>query len=350
MPIDLNNRQALAALDPKGMWADAEAFPAQCRQALALCQDAQLPTLTNRPSFVALTGMGGSAACGDFVRSLFEAYGNVPFQVNRDYHLPNYVGLGDLVFCMSYSGNTEETLSAYADAKKAGAKIVAVTSGGKLSEQAKADGHTVITVPGGQPPRTALGYMLVPVLWVCEKLKLLPAQDYNGAFDLLEKCGKDWTIEGSDDQPKQVAKLLHDRIGILYGLGTWQGLIAGRWKSQINENCKCMAFSHAIPEMNHNEILGWTGAAQQGPFSVVALQDGTESDKMKTRLRVTREIIGKDVPYAEVTAKGETLLAKMLTLALFGDFASLYLSALNGVDPETIDSIDLLKNELAKSG
>ena len=348
--MNLNSRETLTALDPKGILTLTEQFPDQCRKALAIAEEAKLPAMPQRPSLTVLTGMGGSAAGGDFVRAMFEAYGSTPFVVNRDYRLPNYVGLGDLVFCTSYSGNTEETLSAYADAKKAGAKVVAVTSGGKLAEIARADGHAVIIVPGGQPPRTALGFMLIPVLVVAEKLKLIPAQDYPRAFDLLTQCVQSWTVEGGDAQPKEIAESLHDRVGVLYGLGTWQGLIAGRWKSQINENAKCMAFAHTLPEMNHNEILGWTGAGEQGKFTVVALQDGSETEKMKTRLRVTREIIQSksETPYHEVTAKGESLLEKLLSLALFGDFVSLFLAALNQVDPETIDSIDLLKEELAK--
>jgi glucose/mannose-6-phosphate isomerase len=347
--MNINDRGDVTSLDPKGILTLTESFPAQCRKALEIAAGASLPKV-NRPSLTVLTGMGGSAAGGDFVRAMFEASGSTPFSVNRDYRLPNYVGLGDLVFCTSYSGNTEETLSAYADAKKAGAKVVAVTSGGQLAELAAADGHCVIRVPGGQPPRTALGFMLIPVLVIAEKLKLIPAQDYEKTFDLLEKCVKSWTVEGEDAQPKEIAASLYGRIGVLYGLGVWQGLIASRWKGQINENAKCMAFYHSLPEMNHNEILGWTGASAQGKFAVVGLTDGRESEKMKTRLRVTREIIESksETPYHEVVARGDSLLEKMLSLALFGDFVSIYLAALNGVDPETIDSINLLKDELAK--
>ncbi len=334
------------------MWRLTEQFPQQCREALAIAENAKLPELINLPSVVMLTGLGGSAAGGDFARALFEAHGAAPFVVNRDYHLPNYLGLGDLVFCSSYSGNTEETLSAYHDAKKAGAKIIAVTSGGKLAELAKADGHAVILVPGGQPPRTALGYMLIPVISAAQRLKLIPAQDFEKAFSLLGQCASLWTVEGPDDGPKALAQSLHGAVGLIYGLGIWQGLIANRWKSQINENAKVLAFCNAFPELNHNEILGWAGADKQGvsKYTVLALLNGQESDKMKARLRVTRKLIGKAAGFHEVTARGDSLLEQMLSLAFYGDFVSLYLAALNQVDPENIDGINVLKAELAKVG
>jgi glucose/mannose-6-phosphate isomerase len=352
MPHQLDDRAFVTRLDPKDMLGRTERFPDQCREALAIAQGVDIKPAPQRPSVVVLTGMGGSAAGGDFARSLFEAKAAVPFIVNRDYHLPNYIGLGDYVFCASYSGNTEETLSAYVDAKKAGAQIIAVTSGGKLAELAKADGFPVYTVPGGHPPRTALGYMLIPVLVASEALKLIPAHDYSKCFSLLDQCSKDWTVETSfeSNPTKQLAEELHGRVALLYGLGLWQGAIANRWKGQINENAKNLAFPNSYPELNHNEVLGWVGAAKQGvaQWVMVTLQDGTESAKMKTRAEVTEKLVGSTAKTHRVTARGEDLLEKMLSLTFYGDFVSIYLAALNGIDPENIDSINTLKEELGK--
>jgi glucose/mannose-6-phosphate isomerase len=339
-------------LDPKGMYRLTEAFPDQCRNALAIARASELRELGGQPSVVVLTGLGGSAAGGDLVRALFEAQGHIPFIVNRDYTVPNYVGLGDIVFCASYSGNTEETLSAYASARKNGAHIIAVTSGGKLAEMAKADGYSLIQIPGGQPPRTALGLMFVPVLNAGERFGLLPAPDYEATFSLLDECVKKWGAEvpfGSN-QAKQLADALHGRLAILYGLGSYQALVANRWKGQINENAKVLAFSNGFPELNHNEILGWIGAAKQGveEWVGIILEDGTESEKMKTRARVTEQLIGKTATFHHVKAEGDTLLQRMMSLTFFADFLSLYLAALNEVDPETIESINVLKSELAK--
>jgi glucose/mannose-6-phosphate isomerase len=339
-------------LDPKGMYRLTEGFPDQCRQALSIARAVEIGELHTQPSLAMLTGLGGSAAGGDLVRAVFESVGSTPFIVNRDYKLPHFVGLGDLVFCASYSGNTEETLSAYANAKKNGAHIVCVTSGGKLAEVARSDGNTVIVIPGGQPPRTALGFMFVPVLSACERFGLIPAQDSEAAFTLLDQCVAKWGVEVpfAKNQAKQLAAELHGRVAVLYGLGSYQAVVANRWKGQINENSKNMAFANGFPELNHNEILGWVKANEQGVahWVGVVLEDGTESAKMKTRARVTKELIGDKAEFVHVRAEGETLLERMLSLTFFGDFLSLYLAALNEVDPENIDAINVLKSELAK--
>src|SRR5687768_6223535 len=168
MPHPLDDHDFVTRHDPKGMLALTAAFSEQCRKAREIADAFELPNLDFEPSLVMLTGLGGSAAGGDFVRALFEAFGEAPFSVNRDYLLPHFAGPETLLFVVSYSGNTEETLSAYADARKKGCSIIVVTSGGRLAELAKADGIPVISVPGGQPPRTALGYLLIPVIVTAE--------------------------------------------------------------------------------------------------------------------------------------------------------------------------------------
>jgi len=352
MSHQLDDRAYVTRLDPHGMLKRTEDFPKQCREALEIARGVDLKPAPHRPSVVVLTGMGGSAAGGDFARCLFDDQAAAPFIVNRDYKLPSYVGVGDYVFCASYSGNTEETLQAYATAKKAGAKVIAVTSGGKLAELAATDGYTVYKIPGGWPPRTALGYMLIPVLVASEALGILPKQDYEKAFALLEQCTKDWTVETAFEQnpTKQLAQALYGNLAVIYGLGPWQGAIAGRWKGQINENAKNLAFPNSYPELNHNEILGWVGAGKQGvaKWLMVTLEDGTESAKMKARAQITERLVGATAEPHHVQALGDTLLSKMLSLTYFADFTSIYLAALNGVDPENIDSIDTLKEELSK--
>ncbi len=350
MPIDLNDRRELQKQDPKGMISLVEGFPDQCRTAVEIARSVAPPKLEHRPGCVMLTGLGGSAAGGDFVQALFDHAGAAPFAVNRDYTVPRYVGVGDLVFCASYSGNTEETISSYLAAKASGARIVAVTSGGKLRELAEDAGDTVYLVPGGQPPRTALGFMLMPVLVVCEQLELLPKLDFDEAFAELDRvCGSS-KPEIEDCRAKRIAMDLHGAVGVIYGLGIWQGLIAGRWKGQLNENAKVLALANRYPELDHNEILGWLGAAGQGVerYVGVLLKGGDESPKMLARAEVTEKLLDPVVKFHHVTALGTGLLAKLLSLAYLGDFVSLYLAFLNGVDPEDISSIDTLKRELAK--
>ncbi len=346
----IDDRSYVERCDPSGMFRLAEAFPSQCRKAIDAASASTLPSLDFNS--VVLTGMGGSAAGGDLTQALFDSFGKVPFIVNRDYGLPNFVGPHSLVFAVSYSGNTEETLASYEVAKSHGAKVVVVTSGGGLAEAAKANGDSLVLIPGGQPPRTALGYLFVPVVVCCSRMGLIPGQDFGATVGVLRSCVEEWTVENLLDrnEAKLLALELYRGLGVIYGLGSWQSFIANRWKGQINENAKNMAFGGAYPEICHNEILGWAGAEEQGVarWVGVALEDGTESVKMKKRASVVEGLLADTVTFKHFRGRGESLLSKMLSLALLGDFVSLYLAALNEVDPEKIDAINLLKRELVK--
>lgn len=347
----LNDSQFVTRLDDKGMFDLAMAFPEQCRKAIAIALQTDLTAFRRPYKLVVLSGLGGSAAGGDFLRGLFEAYGSIPYQVVRDYHMPSYVDKDTLVIACSYSGQTEETLSAYHEAKAKGATILAITSGGTLAERARADGFPVIIIPGGQPPRTALGFMLMPAVVACEKLDLIPPQAYDAFVEHLEQCARQWGMASdfTDNPTKRLAAAMFGKLSVLYGLGIWTGLVANRWKGQINENAKNMTFANTFPELNHNEILGWVQADHQGvdQWVMVCLQEGTESAKMKKRLEVTKQMIAGVAETHDVFAQGADLLQRMVSLAFYGDFVSLYLAALNGVDPENIDSINTLKRELS---
>lgn len=350
----LDDPHVLSRRDPKGMYTLTLGFPDQCRSALGIAGEAELPSDGSGLRQVVLTGLGGSAAGGDFARALFEAEGTIPFAVNRDYTLPSYVGTDTLVFATSYSGNTEETLAAYADARRRGARIIAVSSGGELRRLAERDGVPTVGIPAGQPPRTAMGFMLVPVLVASARLGLLRGQDIAGAAMHVEQSLASWRTESGSvaNEAKRLAAALHGALGVLYGLGNWQAVVAMRWKGQINENAKQHIFAHALPEMNHNEILGWEGADRVGVtrWVTVLLEDGSESDRMKLRADATLDLVRKGSEVLRVRASGPTLVARMLSLAMLGDFVSLYLAALNRVDPYTIASIDLIKQRLAVSG
>lgn len=347
---DLDRPEYVLRNDPKGMYRLTCEFPDQCLRAVDLGRGLNLQPL--KPRFAMLTGLGGSAAGGDFVRALFEAEGSVPFLVNRDYHLPHYADSDSLVFAVSYSGNTEETLSAYADAQRAGCSRVVVTSGGKFAEYARHDSVPLCTIPGGQPPRTALGYNLMPVIVACEQMGLLPEQDYASLDRVLRDAVRAWSIDVpvENNEAKRMALALRGAVSVLYGLGPWQALVANRWKGQINENAKNMTFANAFPELCHNEILGWVRASEQGVgrWVGIVLRDGTESAKMEARARVVFDLLGSTCERLDATARGTALLERMLSLVLLGDFVSLYLAALNDVDPENIDWINVLKAELAK--
>lgn len=306
-----------------------------------------------KPRTIVLAGVGGSASGGDLVKALVDEEGRIPFFVSRDYTVPNWVDRDDLVIAASYSGNTEETLSAYEDARRRGSQIVAVTSGGTLANQAERDQMPVIRIPAGQPPRTALGYMFASVLRIATAFDAIPIQDIQGAIralkDTVNACGPQ--VPTAENIAKRIATGLTRKVGLVYGLGGWQSSVAYRWRCQINENGKNLAISHGFPELNHNEILGWIEAAEQNPngYACVILKGGIATGQMKKRLHVTEQLIGSRAEFFHARALGETRLAEMLSLCLLGDFVSIYLAALNGVDPESIDWINVLKSELSRA-
>lgn len=343
----------LTQLDPHGMMALTLDFPAQCERAMQIASDAPLPSLPRAPRQVIVCGMGGSAIGGDYLRALFEEYGELPVQVIRDYHLPHSVDAQTLVFAVSYSGNTEETLSCYLQARERGAMILAVSSGGELQQRAHADGVPHIQVPGGQPPRTALGYLFIPLMRLAERLGLLPdlSQPYTQMLTRLvqTRAALQMEVPFERNPAKQLAQALHGRIPLIYGSGGARATVAMRWKGQINENAKQHAFAYTFPELNHNEILGWVKASEQASnWSVVVLRDPDESAKIRTRIEVTRRLVGECATWHELTAEGTSQLERLMHLTYFGDFVSIYLAFLNHVDPENIDYINILKAELAK--
>lgn len=359
MPLEtassLDSLSSLTQYDPKGMYDLTVGFYDQCRTAVQIGSSATLPGLKNLIHRVHLTGLGGSAAGGDFIKAVFDGEGACSFTVNRDYHLPHFIGPNDLVFCASYSGSTEETLSAYAEAKSRSAQIIAITSGGRLKELADQDGYAVISVPGGQPPRTAMGYMMVPVLIACERLGLVPKQDWDGVLAGLSHHGiNQWGVEVPTAQnlAKQLALSLHGKLPILYGVGPAAAIVANRWKCQIHENAKLLAFANGYPELNHNEILGWIGASTQADrFTGLRLSLGEDSAKMAARAEVTEGLIKEVCPFTSVVPSVNSesrLLTRMLNLTFLGDFVSIYLARLVQADPEVIPSIDYLKAALAK--
>ncbi|MER3402072.1 MAG: bifunctional phosphoglucose/phosphomannose isomerase [Armatimonadota bacterium] len=349
----LDDLGLLAKADPKGMMTLTLDFPAQCERAYQLATQFELPPLPRRPRLIAVCGMGGSAIGGDYLRALFEAMGDLPVLVVRDYHLPQCVDAQSLVFAVSYSGNTEETLACYREAHARGAMLMTLSSGGMLQQYARADGYPHLQVPGGQPPRTALGYLFIPLMRLCERWRLLPdmrqayAQTQRRLVQTRERLAP--ALPSSQNSAKQMAQALHGRIPILYGSCGPRATVALRWKGQFNENAKQHAFAYTFPEMNHNEILGWVLAHQQATnWSVVVLSDPDDSPKIRTRIEVTRKLVGESGPWHELVAEGESLLERLMYLTYFGDFVSLYLAYLNAVDPEAIDYIDTLKAELAK--
>jgi len=353
----LGQSEALRQADPRDMMGLVLGFADQCRTAISLGAQFGLGGKPAEIHQVVLTGLGGSAIGGDFARCLMDQFGSVPMVVNRDYTLPGWVGPNTLVIAASYSGNTEETLSAYAQAREAGAQRAVITSGGKLAALAVQDGIPATIVPGGQPPRSATGYMFFPLMLLLINLGLLDsglAEQTDETIKLIEamalRLGP--TVPSEQNAAKQLAIALAGKLPVIYGSQGVRGAVAMRWKGQFNENAKQAAFANVLPEQNHVEALAWVTARKQaGNWAVIFLRDPaelTESPRIARRVEITKELVGKETPTHEVWAEGKAFLARMFSLIYFADFVTVYAAILNEVCPTDMATLDYLKAELAK--
>lgn len=347
------------ANDPSDMMGAILGLPEQCERAKKIGLDADLGDTPRRPySSVVIAGLGGSAIGGDLLRACYAPFLACPIEVVRDYDLPAYVGPSTLVFASSNSGNTEETLSAYEQAKKRGATVVAFTTGGELGQRAKTDGVPAVTFPGGLQPRAALGYSLIPLIVASARIGLMAdtlVDDIDEAISAMQgirdRCNPDASEDAND--ARRIAGAWYGRLPVIYGSSVERGPAAYRWKTQINENAKAYSVSNVFSELNHNETLGWSGDKGQGnPGSLLAvciLRDDRESKHIARRVELTKQLIGKHTDRIdEVWAEGRSALGRLLSLVYVGDFTSCYLAYAYGQDPTPVGAIDWLKAELAK--
>ena len=313
-------------------------FPEQFREAIRISYSWKLPAgFGKNYNGIIVQGMGGSGIGAVIARDLVQEKIRIPFVVNRDYSMPAYAGKGWLAIVVSNSGNTEETLSAFSEARRRKMDIVCVSSGGKLAKKCR----KCVIIPGGMAPRTQLAMAFVPVVAVLEKLGLARELKNLKKTALFLKRN---ALE-TEGKGKGIAEFLQGRIPVIYSDGIF-GSTAERFHTQLAENSKVFSHWNALPELNHNEIVGY--APHAGKLAFVFFRDGRETKKKRTRMEFTRKIIGKASPLTEVRAKGRTLLEKIFYLCLVGDFASYYLALINGQDPSTTRNIDKLKRELKK--
>lgn len=346
----LDDLTAQRSMDPGGMAELICRFPSMMKESLDLVSSVSLsPDI--RPGGVIFCGMGGSAISADIASRLAERMFDVPAIVVRGYDLPKFAGKDSLVFILSYSGNTEETLSCYEEALSSGAKIIAVTSGGKLAERSIEKGHAIFKIPAGLPPRASMPYLLVPILYVLDRI--FPGTDLLGqigeSVGVLEEI-KDMLkpeIPLSANMAKQTAAAMIGKLPFIFGSEGGSDAAAYRWKCQISENSKMNACFNVFPEMDHNELVNLAGAGSKDVFAVF-LRDERESGRMKKRIDVTENIIrGSISGAAKIYSKGISHLSRILSLCYFGDFVSIYLAFLAGVDPMPVKAIEKLKKELA---
>ena len=329
-----------------------QSLPRQLREGWRLGRAAGLGAPSARPAHLILVGLGGSAIGGDLLAAALGPGLSVPAVVVRDARLPSYAGPQSLVVATSYSGETDETVEAAESAAASGARLLAVTSGGRLAALAESRGQTVVRVPGGLPPRAALGYLLGPVLAVLERWAVCPpcAADVEETAHVLEALGRQIgpAVPEERNAAKRLAARLAGRIPVVYAASPEVEPAARRWKSQFNENSKTVAVWNVFPELAHNEVVGW-GAAEEiaGLIEAVVLFSGTESERTRRLVAAACEAMPRGVAGVhEVAGCGESRLARLLSLVLVGDVTSVYLAYLRGVDPTPIEAITALKRRM----
>jgi len=347
-PKDLNK------FDKSGMLNLLLNFPEQCRVAQQIAEDAGIAFEGRSFKSIVFCGLGGSAIGADLVRSYLYFESKAPIQVLREYRLPAYVDNSTLVFISSYSGNTEETLSAYAEAKSKGATIVAVSSGGSLKQSAQKDNFTFIEIPASLPPRCALGYLSIVPLCVLSRLGLIkdqrqPVEQMIVLLESLRERNVGPGVAQKDNIAKAVAAKLLNKFPVIYSASTHFDVCVTRLRGQLSENSKSLASGHVFPEMNHNEIVGWQNPKKLfKDFVVLMLRDKGMHPRVAKRMDITGDILKKEgINVIEIWSQGPDLLSRIFSLIYIGDFISYYLAILYGIDPTPVERVTFLKNQLA---
>lgn len=298
---------------------------------------------------IVVAGMGGSALAA----TLFVSWPGlgVPFEIVRGYDIPRYAGPKTLFVASSYSGNTEETLSALKQAEKAGCQIVVIAAGGTLGDSAAAKNYPLYQIPAGYQPRMAVFYNFAALVQLMIAVKLISqdAQDeLTQAADWLAEQQANFlpTVPSAKNPAKKLALELMGKSPVIYA-GSKLYPVAYKWKINFNENAKNVAWCNVLPEFNHNEFLGWTSRPVDKPYAIVDLRSSLEHKRIQKRFEVTERLLSGKRPHAHVVeVQGETLLQQLLWAIALGDFVSLYLALLNGLNPTPVDLIEKFKKSL----
>ena len=348
----LDDERTFRELDPGRMLEAVGGLASHCREGYALGIGAEGLPSGEGVTAIAFCGMGGSAVSGDVLRTLYSDRLRVPVVVVRSPQLPEFVGPHTLVVASSYSGNTAETLAAFEEAVDRGARVVPLTSGGELARRAAELDLAAVTVPGGFMPRAAIGYLAMGCLGALEGIGLLPPvqAELDESSSELERLSQQLApgVPTSINPAKQLAEAIGERVPVIWGAEGIGAVAAARWKTQCNENGKVPAWAAALPELDHNEVVGWSGDAGRRFFLVVLRHEGEHRDvaaRFPHSVAIAEEA---DIRLQEVWASGRSALARLFTLVMHGDFTATYLGVLRGVDPSPIDAIERLKQALAE--
>lgn len=350
----LDDQQLISSIDKKNMFQMLSGFPDQIKETQAIVENAEIPKIYNIHQVI-VSGMGGSAISGDILQQYTEEKAFIPVSVYRSYHLPKWINKNTLVFSQSYSGNTEETLSAFKHAFEKKCPIISITSNGKLLEHSSKRSIPAIILPSGYEPRSAIAFLFFSSLFSLQKIGLFTntiEKEIKETIDitknLIEKINP--SVDFEQNYAKQIANTMHNTIPQIYGWNIYRS-IARRWAKQINENSKMISRYDSVPESNHNDIVGWSehsSIAKQ--FSVIIFRDDhLETLQMKARLDFMRKFYKQVASnLTEIQVQGKSSLAKMMYLLVLGDYVSCYLAIIQKKDPTPVSIINQLKNTLEK--
>lgn len=353
---DLDDLERIEQLDSEDVLGAVERFPEQCREAWALGRATKgLPDATGVDVVVVL-GMGGSGISGDVVGAIIEPRLPVPLHVIKSYGpLPEWVGRNTLVFAVSYSGTTEETVAAFQEAHERGARSVAISSGGSLGDMSASSGVAHVKIPAGLQPRASLGYLTLPILAVLVEVGLVPeAQDdveeaIEVLGDIVRRCQR--KVPKEENPAKDLAGRIVGRVPVVYGGAGLGAVAAYRFKCDLNEYGKTPAFHNTFPELNHNEIVGWNQLRNLTScnFVMVFLRDSEEHSRIALRMDITKRLIeGNLAEVVEINSEGLAALTRILSLILVTQLAAIYVGLAYECDPGPVEVIQKLKKELAE--
>lgn len=300
---------------------------------------------------IVVGGMGGSALAGDIVRSAWPKT-TVPFEIVRNYEVPQYVDASTLFIASSYSGNTEETLTALGDAEDRGARIAVIASGGSLAARAQENDYPYLALPTGYQPRHAVLFNFKALLELLEQSGLIDSskvEEAERAAEFLKNAGASWRpdVPSKDNYAKQLALELMGKSPVVYA-GPSLFPVAYKWKISFNENAKNVAWCNQYPEFNHNEFIGWSSHPTEKPYGVIELRSSLDHPRVQKRFIVSERLLsGKRPAPLVVESQGSSLIEHVLWTSALGDFVSLYLALLNGLNPTPVDLIEKLKHDLA---
>jgi glucose/mannose-6-phosphate isomerase len=352
--IDLDDVGVISKLDTEDVLGAVERFADQCGEAWRIGRSAEGLPQADGVDSILVTGMGGSGISGEVVQAVVEPRLPIPFRTIKSYGpLPEWVGRNTLVFAVSYSGSTEETVEALEAVRERGARTVTVSSGGPLAEIATGAGLAHIDIPSGLQPRASLGYLALPILGSLSQMGLIAdlQEDVDETVkvlaDIAARCHRN--VPTAENPAKDLARRINGKVPVIYGSHPLTAVAAQRFKTDLNEYGKTAAFWNYFPELNHNEIVGYDQLPEltSSSFIVVMLRDSGEHERVALRFRITRDLIeDKLAGLAEISSEGESALARLFSLVLVTQLAAIYVGLSYEVDPGPVEVIQSLKAEL----